>query len=1573
MNKLIKKIKFSFLYILILGVVAFGFVSSQNLSGKQKVFASENNTSYYETIDKLAQTVSFSADFESFYEENQPTTLYNFLVLTGFQGDADILNTQIQGQGYTYRQAIEEMFNSEINYSVKQYYKTVSGGLLNLETVIVGNETFILDSPRTKYTSKYKTSDGAVVYQNGVPVSSGNSNGYDPRQTAWNIVEQKGVSSFIKDAQLEYLLKQLPITYLLEYELLGDIYSHVIDDTINTYEYGSLSDSNDDGRIDSLSIILTPDISNLFVGWSDLLWPHASQVQKEILEMVEENRYQQIPFFGTIDVINYIFDIDIKLDDFKYTYQGKEVFAGNYMMSNDFQDIEINARTGYPTNNTAIHELGHVLGWPDYYIYEQEMFGETTPNVDPVDIWDIMENSHQASAQYPTAYSRSVQNWLQEGLHIQEITQNGEYSLKPVNYEEVNGIKGFDRTVAYKIVNPNNPNQSIWFEYRNQNSSSFDYNIKAQSGLIAYLVDEGFGDVDIEGQTMGILKNPGNFAAAPYNLFVFRPKITTSEIDYWMTPYSPLNETLRSFGDNEIYYYLGNSLRTPNLTWQEYDYPVGTAQNHIPASEVEMVDSGIVIRYININAQGELVFEVEWDQFAENIDYIERSEFEDQNLYDALLAFVGKTNTDKLEPTDFVEFDLISLSNKNITSLKGFELFEFKKDVFIDLSNNNLSTIGNFLQVLGDGEVNLVLNLAFNYLSSTSEISQMKSSSGQIIIAMQKPNTPTFAYSANNLQSNKTIIYYNDYLQYYDLMQTYTLPLTNGQNTLSNAGSFNFEFMSKGVNQLSSFTINVNVIKINLLENSKIFEVDDSFDLTEIIGLENSTWQEVLFSLLDSSDNVLDLSKVTTTLGQKSLKVVFDNLGVTIAFDIEVKDTQAPVVTVLGSQTIYMLKGSTLNPPLIVITDNYDKTGLIWETDSDLENLELGENVLQIYAVDSSGNKSAIVEINVIIIDIILNSDLYIEVNQGFDYETAYTFLPEEYKNQFIVASETQIDSSKLGLQDFSLTFTNKDNVQEKFVLNGQVYVKDLQAPTITLVGKDTIFIFKGEEFTVDEFVLQNIEIYDNYDENLSAKTNNTVSTSMVGLQELSIFAEDSSGNLSSVIVISVIVVEVSLVTDVVINLNETVNYQNLYNFLPITYFEEFAFETLIEADTSIIGGRPYAIRVYNKADNTISKTLNGIVQVRDIEAPTITLLESESDTIFVFKGQSFDLPRVKIEDNYSENLTPKTNKTISTLTEGLQTLEMFAEDSSGNRSSSIVIYVIVVEAKPVSGTVLNLNSEVDYKTLITFTPIEYIEYFEFEILNPIDEAKIGNSTFSVRVFNIENNSISKTINGIVQVRDIEAPTISFVGGIKEVYIYLGDSFVRPEVEVSDNYDTKESIRLTGPFGVVKTYEIGIYYLTYRAKDSSGNESKDLSLKVTVLPRPIENLEVIKVSRLKIVTPNTSITFNVNAKLEDLKKNRGPIKFAWYVNGILEEVIMDELSFTYKFKEMGTYNIEVRAENTDLSGNKMYASTAQILEIVVDEGGILDKYSLIIIGVVATTLIGVLIGSAIIRKKRRMF
>lgn len=160
---------------------------------------------------------------------------------------------------------------------------------------------------------------------------------------------------------------------------------------------------------------------------------------------------------------------------------GRTALIGSFLISNETMRyfdstntvLEREEMTGI---GTFCHEFSHALGLPDTYDVNGPVGGEgQTPGY-----WDIMDYQFMYDGYQPMeycAYERSMMGWAKIE-DLQPIGNGYVYSLAPI-YSDSS-----DKATAYRIVNPENPNE--YFILENRRKSTFYPPVFFGEGLLIW-------------------------------------------------------------------------------------------------------------------------------------------------------------------------------------------------------------------------------------------------------------------------------------------------------------------------------------------------------------------------------------------------------------------------------------------------------------------------------------------------------------------------------------------------------------------------------------------------------------------------------------------------------------------------------------------------------------------------------------------------------------------------------------------------------------------------------------------------------------------------------------------------------------------------------------------------------------------------------------------------------------------------------------------------------------------------------------------------------------------------------
>ncbi|SHN23391.1 immunoglobulin-like domain-containing protein [Gracilibacillus kekensis] len=238
----------------------------------------------------------------------------------------------------------------------------------------------------------------------------------------------------------------------------------------------------------------------------------------------------------------------------------------------------------------------------------------------------------------------------------------------------------------------------------------------------------------------------------------------------------------------------------------------------------------------------------------------------------------------------------------------------------------------------------------------------------------------------------------------------------------------------------------------------------------------------------------------------------------------------------------------------------------------------------------------------------------------------------------------------------------------------------------------------------------------------------------------------------------------------------------------------------------------------------------SSIYKISDVIAPEIDLNGDNKMTIEA--GYPFEDPGVKkVSDNSGEILTEDVEVSGEVDISQLGTYEIIysVEDSSGNVATvTRKVYVVDTEQP-----VITLNGE---KELTIEVGDQYVETGaeatdnldgnisdELEIVGEVDTSTIGTYEVTYNITDSEGNEAVEKVR-TVSVVDSIAPRIE-LNGENPLRWEIGKTYIDPGVTVTDNYDDDllADIQIEGE---VDSANEGLYSLTYKVQDSSGNETQ---------------------------------------------------------------------------------------------------------------------------------------------------
>lgn len=400
----------------------------------------------------------------------------NTVILLSFSGEESSFPEN-------FGETIKLMYNDS-PVSVRNFFKAQSRSLLDVETVIAGNENGAKVYSSQKSASAYMPRYGKWI-SSASSYEEINENGYDNRYYDEN---GNPVSPSAEGAKLsgERILR--------EQKLIREAVKLAADDLKQSVN--ALG-----GKAHSLSIIT--DANGTKSQWGEILWSHKSVLLDYQTLFGDGTQYYSDYYFSEENKREYAKLTDAKIGDGK-------ISAYNVIASGELTSRKIGNYVAGLSDETAnlydvgllSHELMHGFGFADYYSYinkKHETVGE----------FDVLA-SPSPLPQYSLSYVRQKAGWLNYDDFVY-INKSGTYTLYPVENE--NGktsackiilsdysssgeyfmaeVRSNEKTIAAPATGDafKSPAQKEQKTQNEQNANLFDSGLSG-SGLIVYRVNE---------------------------------------------------------------------------------------------------------------------------------------------------------------------------------------------------------------------------------------------------------------------------------------------------------------------------------------------------------------------------------------------------------------------------------------------------------------------------------------------------------------------------------------------------------------------------------------------------------------------------------------------------------------------------------------------------------------------------------------------------------------------------------------------------------------------------------------------------------------------------------------------------------------------------------------------------------------------------------------------------------------------------------------------------------------------------------------------------------------------------
>lgn len=578
-------------------------------------------------------------------------------------------------------------------------------------------------------------------------------------------------------------------------------------------------------------------------------------------------------------------------------------------------------------------------------------------------------------------------------------------------------------------------------------------------------------------------------------------------------------------------------------------------------------------------------------------------------------------------------------------------------------------------------------------------------------------------------------------------------------------------------------------------ETAPIITLTGDESITIVVG---STYEEAgaaakddidgnITTKIKTSGNV-DADKVGTYTIAYNVKDEAGNAAKEVKRTITVVDNTKPVIKMLGNSPVTIEAGKKYVDEGATAYDNYDHniTGLIVTT-SNIDTSKVGTYHVIYNVTDSSDNNAKEVTRTVYVVDTtaptinLIGSDPVTNEVYNAYHElgaTATDIVDGNLTSKIVVTNN--INTALL--DTYKVTYEVTDKAGNTAKLTRDVVVQDTTAPTITLVGDDSITVKAKKWGTFTDH--KGATALDNYDGDLTSTitSTNDVKLSVPGTYSIIYTVIDAAGNTATLS-------RAIIVKDMV---KPTIMLKGWkYTIVPFggTYTDKgaMAYDDIDgnisnqivvtgNVNTSIVGFYRITYNVTDSSGNA-AKQVTRFVIVKDSEKPVIGLLGGSDVT--VQGGSIYKDARAIATDNADGVITNKivTNNPVNTMVVGDYDVTYNVTDSSGNKADQVVRHVHVIDT---IAPTININgiSPINIELGSTYTDLgatatDIIDgnlTSSIVTVNPVNTSATGTYYVTYNVVDNHGNHAAEVIR-TVNVIDTTAPDITFVPNGTSSYV----------------------------------------------------------------------------------------------------------------------------------------------------------------------------------------------------------
>ncbi|TQV88071.1 immunoglobulin-like domain-containing protein [Aliikangiella coralliicola] len=614
----------------------------------------------------------------------------------------------------------------------------------------------------------------------------------------------------------------------------------------------------------------------------------------------------------------------------------------------------------------------------------------------------------------------------------------------------------------------------------------------------------------------------------------------------------------------------------------------------------------------------------------------------------------------------------------------------------------------------------------------------------------------------------------------------------------------------------------------------------------------------------DISSSIVTVNPVdTNTVGSYTVTYnVSDaagNAATQVTRTVNVTDQTNPVISLIGNSSLTIAQGSTYTDAGATASDNNDgdiSSSIV--TVNPVDTSTVGSYTVTYNVSDAAGNAAAqvtrtvnVADQTIPVISLIGNSSLTIAQDSIYSDAGATAIDNNDGDISSSIVTVNPVDTSTVG--SYTITYNVSDAAGNAAAqVTRTVNVTDQTVPVISLTGDASVTLAQGDVYSD-----QGATASDNNDGDITSSivTVNPVNTNIVGSYTITYNVTDAAGNAAVEVTRTVtvtdqtapVVTPPAALTVAATDANGTAKTDT-----DITLF--LASATASDVNDGVIatvnndapsifplGTTTVTFSATDAAGNIGSA--QSTITVTDQTAPVISLTGDASVTVNI--GDTYTDAGATASDNVDGDITVNIveSGSVDTTNLGVYTLRYNVADAAGNNAVEVTRSVSVQDAfapvvsAPTSITVAAVDANGTPATdtdIQTFLAAASANDDVDGALTPTHDAP---SIFPLGVTTVTFSATDSSGNtgqsqATVTIADQTAPVMT-LNGDSAITLSVGDTYTEQGVTANDNVDGDISHQVNIN-GSVDTSSLGIYILTYRISDASGNAATALTRQVTV-------------------------------------------------------------------------------------------------------------------------------------------